>query len=61
MRKLSALLLTLSLLALPFLVGAADNAHNALRGSVPLNEEGKPAPMFTVENKDIKRPRAYSM
>jgi nitrate reductase (cytochrome), electron transfer subunit len=53
MRKLIALLLTLPLLAL-----AADNA---LRGPTPLDQESKPAPMYTPENKDVKRPRAYSM
>lgn len=61
MRKLFALLLLLPLLAMPALNWAADAAHNARRGSAPLDQEGKPAPMYNVENKDIKRPRAYSM
>ncbi|NQD37243.1 nitrate reductase cytochrome c-type subunit [Permianibacter sp. IMCC34836] len=56
-----ALVLALPLFTLSAPSLAADAAYNALRGSVPINEEGKPAPMYTTENKDIKRPRAYSM
>ncbi len=48
-------------LLLPLLAFAADNAYNAQRGPTPLDQESKPAPMYTTENKDIKRPRAYSM
>ena len=61
MRKLFALLLVLPLLATPALNWAADAAYNARRGATPLDQEGKPAPMYNVENKDIKRARAYSM
>ena len=61
MRKLFALLLVLPLLAMPALTEAADAAYNARRGSTPTDQEGKPALMYNVENKDIKRPRAYSM
>lgn len=57
MRKL----LTSLALLLPLLAFAADNAYNAQRGPTPLDQESKPAPMYTTENKDIKRPRAYSM
>ena len=56
MRKLIVMLLVL-----PVIAFAADNAHNALRGSTPLDQESKPAPLYNAENKDIKRPRAYSM
>ncbi len=61
MRKLIALLLALQIMAAPLITFAADNAHNALRGSTPLDQESKPAPLYNTENKDIKRPRAYSM
>ncbi len=57
MRKLISCLALL----LPLLAFAADNAYNAQRGPTPLDQESKPAPMYTTENKDIKRPRAYSM
>ena len=40
---------------------AAESLENLRRGSAPLDQEDKPAPMYQVENKDIKRPRAYSM
>ena len=32
-----------------------------LRGPVAVNEEGRPAPLATVENKDVKRTRSYAM
>ncbi|MFZ5842451.1 MAG: nitrate reductase cytochrome c-type subunit [Pseudomonadota bacterium] len=57
MRKYLAVLL----LTIPVLAWAADAAYNAQRGATPPDQESKPAPMYTVENKDIKRPRAYSM
>lgn len=57
MKKLFAVLL----MAVAFGALAAESLPNARRGSTPLNEEGKPAPMYNTENKDIKRPRAYSM
>jgi len=35
--------------------------YDPMRGDVPLTEEPRPAPMPTVENKDIKRGRAWAM
>lgn len=53
--------ISLLLLAVGALVFAADNLDNARRGQTPLHQEGEAAPMYPVENKDLKRPRAYSM
>ena len=54
-------LLSFSLLVVSALAFTADNLENARRGTTPLDQESKPAPMYPVENKDLKRPRAYSM
>ena len=43
--------------------GAARTAPlvDAMRGSTPVGETTTPPPMQTVENKDLRRQRAYSM
>jgi cytochrome c-type protein NapB len=39
----------------------APDSLDALRRGVPLDQETKPLPMATTENKDIRRNRAYPM
>jgi nitrate reductase (cytochrome), electron transfer subunit len=45
------------------LAGAAQPVefYDRMRGNVPLTEEPRPAPIPPVENKDIKRGRAFAM
>jgi nitrate reductase (cytochrome), electron transfer subunit len=38
----------------------AADVNNALRGSTPLDQEGKSPPLARVENTDIKRTRNYT-
>ena len=41
---------------------AAPPAHaDAMRGSTPLDEEGRPPPLGNAENKDVRRNRAFPM
>lgn len=54
-------IVTLMILGLSAIAYSADNAKNALRGPTALDQESTPAPMYQTENKDAKRPRAYSM
>jgi nitrate reductase (cytochrome), electron transfer subunit len=54
------------LLAGALLVNAAWSAqpvefYDPMRGDVPLTEEPRPVPMPQIENKDVKRGRAYTM
>jgi cytochrome c-type protein NapB len=37
------------------------NGLDALRGGTPVGDEAAPAPMYGVENKDLRRRRAYPM
>jgi cytochrome c-type protein NapB len=56
-----------SLLALAVIaVWAADaqspaGKYDPLRGPTPVNEQARPAPLATSENKDVKRTRSYAM
>lgn len=40
---------------------AAEGELDAMRGDVPLLEERTPEPLYPVENRDIRRVRAYPM
>ncbi|MGP9654182.1 nitrate reductase cytochrome c-type subunit [Halomonas sp. AOP35-4E-18] len=55
--------ITIALILLCFSMGsfAAEGEHDALRGNVPLLEERTPEPLYQVENKDLRRARAYPM
>lgn len=50
-----------ALVCLSITVFAAEGDLDALRGSVPLLEERTPEPIYPVENKDLRRARAYPM
>ena len=63
MRKLVAVLLC-AVAASVFAAQPNDarpGKYDPLRGPVAVNEEGRPAPLATVENKDVKRTRSYAM
>ena len=49
------------LLALLFFCAGAFAQHDPLRGSAPVDEVGKAAPMVNAENNDRKRTRSYAM
>jgi len=54
------------LFALMLILAGAAPAHpadslDAMRRGLPLDQEGKPLPLATTENKDVKRNRAYPM
>jgi nitrate reductase (cytochrome), electron transfer subunit len=56
----------LTMLALVVVAHAAFGAqpvefYDRMRGDVPLTEEPRPAAMPSVENRDVKRGRAYAM
>lgn len=55
------ILLLTCLLALFPVSHAADKHVDAMRGDTPLNEEAAPPPIPKIENRDIKRERAYPM
>jgi len=42
-------------------VFAQSGMTDAMRGSIPLADEGKPPPLVNPENKDIRRERSYAM
>ena len=56
----SIVTLFIATLVMGFWAMAGDNIAT-LRGSAPLNEQGKPPTIPRVENKDIKRKRNYPM
>ncbi len=43
------------------LCSTAFSQHDPLRGAVPVDQEGRPAPMVNAENNDKKRVRSYAM
>lgn len=53
--------IALILLFLSMAVFAAEGDFDALRGNTPLLEERTPEPLYPVENKDLRRARAYPM
>ena len=61
MRTILALLLCVASAATAGQANAPQGKFDPLRGPVAINEEGRPAPLATVENKDVKRTRSYAM
>lgn len=62
MRTVLALLLALLATgALTADLQSAIGKYDPLRGPTAVNEEGRPAPLATTENKDVKRTRSYAM
>ena len=59
MRKFCVAALWLTLAGVAFAQPA--DSLDAMRRNVPLDEQSKPLPMATTENKDVKRNRAYPM
>ena len=61
----SALALPLAVAALALVatlaLAQAPKAVDAMRGVTPVGEESRPPPLGNVENKDVRRERAYSM
>ena len=58
LRRLSLVLAT-ALAAVAF--AESGDTLDALRRGVPLDQESKPLPLATTENKDVRRNRAYPM
>ncbi|HEY8242603.1 MAG TPA: nitrate reductase cytochrome c-type subunit [Casimicrobiaceae bacterium] len=48
-------------LATTLALAQAPKAVDAMRGVTPVGEESRPPPLGNVENKDLRRERAYSM
>ena len=46
---------------LNLLIPVSFSQHDPLRGPVPVDQEGRPAPMVNAENNDKKRVRSYAM
>jgi nitrate reductase (cytochrome), electron transfer subunit len=62
MRKIIASLLALiATCAFAAETQAPIGKYDPLRGPIAVNEEGRPAPLATTENKDVKRTRSYAM
>jgi cytochrome c-type protein NapB len=48
-------------LAASLAIAQAPKAVDAMRGVTPVGDESRPPPLGNVENKDVRRERAYSM
>jgi len=48
-------------LAATLALAQAPKAVDAMRGVTPVGDESRPPPLGNVENKDVRRERAYSM
>jgi len=48
-------------LAATLALAQAPKAVDAMRGVTPVADESRPPPLGNVENKDVRRERAYSM
>ncbi|WP_240454099.1 nitrate reductase cytochrome c-type subunit [Halomonas sp. NO4] len=62
--RLSAMrliVIAFAVLGISMAVIAAEGELDAMRGNMPLLEERTPEPLYPVENRDIRRVRAYPM
>ena len=57
----AAALVTIAALAAPLSAQQSPRLADPMRGRTPVGEESRPAPIHPVENKDLRRERAYSM
>jgi nitrate reductase (cytochrome), electron transfer subunit len=53
--------LMLLVMAFPAIAAPPAGTVDAMRGNTPLDQEAHPPALPTVENKDVRRTRAYSM
>lgn len=59
--RLIVITIATAMLCLSMAVSAAEGELDAMRGQVPLLEERTPEPLHPVENRDVRRMRAYPM